>query len=160
MNKSGYRGKRKYQVASRFPPPKYAHLWKSDVDFTIVQAGWALLDFCTEYGVMLITFFRIFSKKSLSVKIMTSTVSVPHKILTGLHFSRFYPISEAIVKCSFFAGMLLYKQLILMIVGLVTGRNIRYFFCRQVTVLGPESGSPGILLNGQFIRSFAYVTGY
>ena len=75
INKSGCRGKRKYQVPSRFPPLKYAHLWKRDVDFTIVQAGWALLDFCTEYGVMLITFSRLLFKKILSVKSLEYTVT-------------------------------------------------------------------------------------
>ena len=74
MNKSGQGEKgeeRKYLLEAIFPILKYAHLWKKHVEITIAQAGCALLDFCTEYGAMLITFFRLFAKKMLSVMVLT-----------------------------------------------------------------------------------------
>jgi len=43
-------------------------LWKIDRENTRLQPPWALPDFCTEYGAMLITFCRLFWKKILSIR--------------------------------------------------------------------------------------------
>jgi hypothetical protein len=48
-----------------FSPPRYAQLWKKDVKNTKMQAGCALLDFCTEYSAMLITFPGWYRNKML-----------------------------------------------------------------------------------------------
>jgi hypothetical protein len=65
---------RKYLSTARFPSLKYAQLWKKDVKNTKMQAGCDLLDFCTDYGSMLITFFRLLSKKILFFTAMMHTV--------------------------------------------------------------------------------------
>ena len=52
-------GERKYPVEGIFPIRNFAQLWKSHVENTVMQAGCDLLDFCTEYGAMLITFCRL-----------------------------------------------------------------------------------------------------
>ena len=74
-----------------------------------MQAGCALLDFCTEYGEMLITFFTVLLKKSYFITIWCYTgFPLTSRCLCTI-------ISEMFL---FFAGMSFYKQLMLMLVGM------------------------------------------